>query len=226
MGRESGKTIEQILRDMTERHGAAPLSVKNDRGVYLFVNESWGEMAETPAHRMTAKRDDQLPWGPAHLPFIQFMDRQARRLGVYHSDDRRPQFRGQYWARYTTEKIFLPEQQAIISTVQPSTSDEFCQLANRVNERGIVLGDMSLSIKQLYLLHQLLFHVPQKQSARELGCSISRINQYLRELRDKFEVDDSKEMMCALSAHGLFPLLEHFGLLFQMGWVASDLRFH
>lgn len=226
MGRDSDNKIDRIMQDIAEKHGKVPVSIKNEKGVYIFANEGWGELAETSEHRITDKRDDQLPWGSAHLPFIQFMDKETRRLGNYRSIDCRPQFRGQYWARYTTEKMFLPDERLIISTVQPSTRDEFCLLANQVSERGLVLGDLSLSVKQLYLLHQLMFHVPHKLSARELGCSTHRINQQLRELRDKFEADDSKELMCALSARGLFPLLEHFELLFNMGWVASDLRYH
>lgn len=226
MEKGSGQTIDEILERIVERQGDVPTSIKNERGVYTFANEGWAALAEAPVHRITAKRDDQLPWGGVSTPFIQFMDSEARKRGSYRSIDCRPQFRGHFWARYATQKLYLPEQRLIISTVEPSTSDEFCVLASQVNERGLVLGHLSLSIKQLYLLHQLLFHVPHKQSARELGCSTNRINQHLRELRDKFEVDDSKELMCALSARGLFPLLEHFDLLFKLGWVPSDLRFH
>lgn len=202
-----------------------PFSVKDSRGKYLFANEAWGELAETPSHKVVGRRDNQLPWGASHTKLITMMDAEALARGNFYVIDRRPHFRGDVWLRANTEKFFVPAHDIIISRVEASTSDEFCELATRMTEKGITHNGISLSVKQLYLLHQNLFHVPHKQSAREIGCSTNRIHQYLREIRDKFEAEDSKELMCALSAQGFFTLLEHFDLLFKHGWLSSELRF-
>lgn len=219
------KRIDEILRELEEK-GKVPISIKNGRGIYIYANDGWGEMAEATVHSITSRRDDQLPWGAISTPFIQWLDGQAREKGVFKNTDCRPQFRGQYWATYTTEKLYIPDEQIIISVVEPSIDNEFCQLANKVTESGINWGNHSLSVRQLYLLHQLLFHIPHKQTAKELGFSTSRINQRLDELRESFEADDNKELMCALSALGLIPLLEQLHLLFRHKWLSPDLKHH
>lgn len=219
------KKIDELLRELEEKR-KAPVSIKNGGGIYVYANDGWGEMAEATAHSITSKRDDQLPWGSISTPFIQWLDAQAREKGVFRNIDCRPQFRGQYWATYTTEKLYVPDEQIIISVVEPSTDNEFCQLANKVTENGIVWANQVLSVRQLYLLHQLLFHIPHKQTAKELGCSTSRISQHLDELRETFEADDNTELMCALSANGLLPLLEQLHLLFRHRWISPDLKHH
>lgn len=217
-------SLDDILGAAT-RNNKTPFSVKNAKGQYIYANEAWSELAETAPGNIVGKRDDQLPWGMAHGKLVFLMDSETRKNGSAIIIDRRPHFSGKSWLHTNTEKFFLRDKSIIVSNVDASTTDDFCRLANQVSEKGISYNGMTLSIKQLYLLHQLLFHVPQKQSARELGCSTNRINQYLRDLRDRFDAEDSKELMCALSAHGLVPLLEHFDLIFKHEWVASELRF-
>lgn len=217
-------SLDDIL-STSAQYNKMPFSVKNARGQYIYANDAWGELAEVVPSNIAGKRDDQLPWGSAHGDFVFLLDAEVQKKGSARVVDRRPHFSGKFWIHSNTEKFYLRDKNIIVSKVNPSTDEDFCGLANQISEKGIVFNGMSFSIKQLYLLHQLLFHVPQKQSARELGCSTNRINQYLRDLRDRFEAEDSKELMCALSANGLLPLLEHFDLIFKHDWVASDLRF-
>lgn len=223
MSKEAKAKIEKVLAEAHER-GDLPVSIKNNRGVYVYANEGWSELAEAPIHEITSRRDDQLPWADSNAKFIQYMDRETRRRGTFNIADRRPHFQTRIWMRTGIERVYVPDERVLISVVEPISSDDFCNWASKVTERGIVLNGAALSIKQLYLLHQLLFHVPQKQTAREMGCSTTRINQYLRVLRDQFEADDNKELICALSASGLFPLLERFDLLFKHNLLADELK--
>lgn len=218
-------SLDDILSSIDATDKSMPFSVKGAKGQYLYANEAWGNLAEATPQRILGKCDEQLPWGKVHGSLVHLMDAQTKTRGKFSAVDRRPHFKGKYWLRTATDKFYLREQKTIITRVQASKDEEFCQLATQVTEKGILHNGVALSIKQLYLLHQLLFHVPQKQSARELNCSTNRINQYLRGLQDKFEADDTKELMCFLSAQGFFPLLERFDLLFNHGWIQSELRF-
>lgn len=222
------KRVTESVDDILGRiEGACvAVSLKNSRGIYTYANEDWSGLAEVPVHKLTGRRDDELPWGARDGKLIQSMDCETRRRGQLERIDRLAHFQHRFWMCTNTERLFVPAEDTIVSIVKPVETDDFCRLAGQVSASGITFGGISLSIKQLYLLHQLLFHVPQKQTARELGCSTSRINQYLQELRDMFDADDSKELVCALSAHGLFPLLERFELLFNQQWLPADLRFH
>jgi PAS domain-containing protein len=218
-------SLDDIL-NATSAESSMPFSIKDTKGKYIFANDAWGELAEVSPHTIIGRRDNQLPWGSVHTDLVMMMDAETVARGTFYITDRRPHFRGDVWLRTSTEKFFVPAHDIIVSRVDASTSDEFCELATRMTEKGITHNGISLSVKQLYLLHQHLFHVPHKQSAREIGCSTNRIHQYLRDIRDKFEAEDSKELMCALSANGFFTLLEHFDLLFKHTWLPSELRFH
>jgi hypothetical protein len=225
MDREAKLEIEKILAAAHER-GDLPVSIKNDRGVYVFANEGWSELAEASIQEITSRRDDQLPWAASNAKFIQHLDGETRRRGGLNISDRRPHFQTRVWMRTGIERVYVPSEHRLICVVEPIARDDFCRWATSVTESGLAFNGVSLSIKQLYLLHQLLFHVPLKQTAKELGCSTTRIHQYLRVLRDHFEADDNKELVCALSAYGLFPLLERFDLLFKHNWVPDELKRH
>jgi hypothetical protein len=225
MEKGSKKKIDEILSAL-ELRGGLPASIKNNRGIYTYANEGWSELAATPIQKITSSRDDQLPWGPMNTQFILFMDKLARQQGGFKSIDRRPHFQQKRWMCSSIEKIHLPEDGIIVTVVEPVLTDEFSRIASQVTEQGLVHNDHSLSVKQLYLLHQLLFQVPHKVTARELGCSENRIHQCLRDLREEFDADDSKELICALSANGLFPLLEHFDLLFKHHFLTTEMKRH
>lgn len=229
MGRDTEihKTIDKLLGAMSCRYGAdSALCIKNDRGIYTFANDSWTDLAEVPNHAIAGKNDAQLPWGVTRGQFIDQLDTTARRRGKLTVVDRRPHFQDRTWFCGSIEKIYVPEKNMLATAVKVLPDDGFSALASKVNEKGLDHAGVELSIKQLYLLHQLLFHVPHKQTARELGCSVNRIHQHLREIRDRFDAEDSKELVCALSASGLFPLLEHFDLLFRHRWIADELKYH
>lgn len=224
MVKRPSESIDDILSRLEERKNVA-VALKNDRGVYTYANNGWSEIAEAPAHKITGKNDDQLPWSAMHSKFIQSMDATTKYAGHLTRADRINHFHTKRWMHTTTERLYLPNDELIVCMVKPSHDDHFCQLANQVTEKGLAIDGLSLSIKQMYLLHQLLFHVSHKQIARELSCSPNRVNQQLRNIRDKFQVDDNKELVCALSAAGLFPLLEHFDLLFRYGWIPLELKY-
>lgn len=225
MGTDAKALIEKVLSEMQDRSSTA-VSIKDASGRYAYADAGWSELAEVPIHKITGKRDDELPWGPRDGRLILSMDAATRKKGHLQRVDRLAHFQQKIWMHTNTQRWYVPEEQMIVCVVQPTDTDDFCRLANQVSASGISLNGFSLSIKQLYLLHQLLFQVPHKQTARELGCSTNRVNQYLRELRDIFEAEDSKELICALSANGLFPLLERFELLFRQQWVPAELKFH
>jgi DNA-binding CsgD family transcriptional regulator len=225
MAREAKELIERVLTEIEARCNTA-VSIKDSKGIYTYANEGWSGLAEAPIHKITGRRDDELPWGARDGRLILSMDATTRKKKRVKRVDRLAHFQQKVWMHTTTERLYVPDEDVIVCVVQPSEADDFCRLANQVTADGIVFNGLTLSIKQMYLLHQLLFQVPQKQTARELGCSTTRINQYLRELRDMFEAEDSKELICALSANGLFPLLERFELLFRQQWVPTELKFH
>ena len=221
MDRDVITSIDEILQGVND---SVPVCIKDDSGFYCYANEAWGELAEAPPHKIVGRRDDQLPWGPSNNRFIQRIDAVARERMHFNSRDRRPHFQGRFWLCATIEKAYVPGEGLLATLVRATGDDDFCRQASRVTERGLEFNGLSLSIKQLYLAHQLLFQVPHKQTARELRCSLSRVNQCLAEVREIFGVDDSKELICALSAHGLFPLLEHFELLFRHDWISTELE--
>lgn len=221
---EVHRSIDRILGAIAGEGSA--ISVKNDRLVYTFANEAWSDLAEVPNHLLAGRSDFQLPWGTTNGQFIEQLDLQARGRNRLTVVDRRPHFQQRLWFCSAIEKTWEPHAGLLATTVQSIPSDGFATLASKVTEKGLAHAGFELSIKQLYLLHQLLFHVPHKQTARELGCSLNRIHQHLREMRDQFDAEDSKELVCALSAHGFFPLLEHFDLLFRHRWLADELKFH
>jgi len=222
MAQEAKRKLDDILEE-AETNGAVCL--KNDRRIYTFANEGWSNLASVPIHLLTGKSDEQLPWALHSGNFIQSMDETTRRYGRLHRVDRLAHFERREWMHTITERRYLHDERLILCIVRATDTDEFCRLANQVSEKGIFFSDRSLSIRQLYLLHQLLFQVPQKQTARELGCSVNRINQCMRELREYFEVEDNKELLCILSAYGLFPLLERFDQIFKSRWVSPELIF-
>jgi len=226
MGRDTEihAATDKILHAIADQGSA--VSVKNGRRVYTFANEAWSELAEVPSHLIAGKNDGQLPWGITNAQFIEQLDNQTRRQGRLTIVDRRPHFQQRLWFCSTIDKTHDAGTGMLATTVNAIPSDSFSSLASKTTEQGLAHDGFELSIKQLYLLHQLLFHVPHKQTARELGCSLNRIHQYLREIRDQFDAEDSKELVCALSAHGFFPLLENFDLLFRHRWLADELKFH
>ena len=224
MDKSPSKSLDDVLSRLEERNNIA-VALKNNRGIYTYANNAWSEIAEAPIRKITGSSDHQLPWGARDGRLILSMDDATRRKGRLTQTDRFSHFHRKTWMITTTERLLLPQAGLMVCIVEPGHPDAFCQLASRVTAKGITVNDISLSIRQLYLLHQLLFHVPHKQTARELGCSTNRINQCLRAIRDKFEANDSKELICALSATGLFPLLEHFDLLFRYGWVSRELKY-
>jgi DNA-binding CsgD family transcriptional regulator len=224
MARDAEELIEALVGKTAGRANMA-MSLKDARGRYAYADEGWSELAEMPIHNMMGRRDDEMPWGATNGRLILSMDATTRKKGHVQRVDRLAHFQQRVWMHTTTRRWYVPEEDAIVCVVKPSDTDEFCQLANQVTTSGISFNGISLSIKQLYLLHQLLFHVPHKQTARELGCSMNRVNQHLRVLRDIFEAEDSKELICAVSAHGLFPLLERLELLFRQQWIPAELRF-
>jgi DNA-binding CsgD family transcriptional regulator len=217
------KSVDSILCAM-QYSPEIPLSLKDDKGVYIYANETWAELAEAPPHRIVGHRDNQLPWGdPSNNQFNWSMDAATRTKGVFKSSDRRPHFTAKYWINTDIEKVYIRDERVIASVVKVITEqDKFCILAERVNEKGINIHGLQLSIKQLYLAHQLLFHVPHKQTAREMGCSSNRVNQSLQEIKEMLDAEDSRDLICRLSALGLFPLLEHFELVLRHGWVSSE----
>lgn len=219
------QTLDEILEEMGAG-GPVPTCLKNDRGTYIYANEGWSELATTPLHKLTGRGDEQLPWGPHSGQFIRTLDHATRSQGRVQRIDRLAHFEQRVWMRTATNRRYLRREGVIVCQVAATYDDDFCQLANQVTEQGIAVGDVALSVKQLYLLHQLLFQVPQKQTARELGCSTTRINQYLRQLRERFAVDDNMELICTLSGMGLFPLLERLELLFKEQWIPAELKFH
>jgi DNA-binding CsgD family transcriptional regulator len=220
---EISKSIDAILG--TVNNEPVPVCIKNGRRAYAFANEAWSDLAEVTNYFIAGKRDNQLPWGPSNSQFIEHLDSAARKQGSLTTIDRRPHFHQRTWFCTSIEKIYAADKGLLATVVKPIPSDDFATLASQVTEQGLVHDGLSLSVKQLYLLHQLLFHVPHKQTARELGCSLNRIQQHLREIRDQFNADDSKELICALSARSFFPLLEHFDLLFKHRWLADDLKY-
>lgn len=226
MGRDTDihKAIDDIVNSLSRTDAA--LCIKNARGLYTFANEAWTDLAEVPNHLIAGKHDLQLPWGPTNGGYIEQLDASTRRYGKLISLDRRPHFQERTWFCASIEKIYVPDKSLLATAVKALPDDDFSTMAGKVDEGGIEHSGFELSVKQLYLLHQLLFHVPHKQTARELGCSVNRIQQHLREIREQFEAEDSKELVCALSAHGFFPLLEHFDLLFRHRWLADELRYH
>ncbi len=221
---ETHKNIDKILDAAAEESSAVCL--KNDKRVYTFANEAWSDLAEVSSHIIAGKNDTQLPWGATNSQFIEQLDNLTRRQGQLTVIDRRPHFQQRLWFCTTIEKTYFRDPGVLATAVEAIPSDSFSTLASQVTEKGLTHNGFALSIKQLYLLHQLLFHVPHKQTARELGCSLNRIHQYLRDIRDQFDAEDSKELVCALSAHGFFPLLEHFDLLFRHRWLADELKYH
>jgi DNA-binding CsgD family transcriptional regulator len=222
--REVHTSIDKMLETMGSE--SAAVCVKNDKRIYTFANEAWCDLAEVPSHLIAGKNDIQLPWGSTNGQFIEQLDHLTRKQGTLTVIDRRPHFQQRTWFCTSIEKTYLPEQGALATAVEAIPTDSFSTLASQVTEKGLAHAGYSLSIKQLYLLHQLLFHVPHKQTARELGCSLNRIHQHLRDIRDQFDAEDSKELVCALSANGFFPLLEHFDLLFRHRWLADELKYH
>ena len=219
-----GRTVGDILR-RAERQGNVAVSVKNQRGAYTYANERWSCLAEAPAHTITGKRDDQLPWGSRNGAFIRSLDFATKQDGYVKRTDRLTHFNKNIWTYTTTERVYVPDEDSIVCIVALSEFDEFCRLASLVDESGIAFNQLALSVRQLHLLHQLLFHVPHAQTARELGCSLRRLNRELRELRDDFAVDDQEGLIRAVSLKGLLPLIEHLDLLFKYRWVPAELKF-
>lgn len=225
MGRDAGR---ESLDDLLERANAQPgasVCLKNDKGLYTYSNDLWSELATVPIHKLTGKSDFQLPWGARNGNLIISMDKTTRKVGALQRVDRLVHFDRREWMHTVTERLYLDDQRLILCVVTPTKTDDFCRLANLVTDKGITCNGISLSIKQLYLLHQLLFQVPQKLVAREYGISVNRIHQYLRNIREEFGVEDNKELLCLLSAAGLFPLLERFDQIFKFKWVHPELRF-
>lgn len=221
---EIHKSIDRIVGDVANESSA--ICIKNDRRIYTFANDGWSDLAEVPNHFIAGKSDAQLPWATTNGQFIEQLDNTARKQGQLAIVDRRPHFQHRVWFCTTIEKTYHRDKGMLATAVEAVPTDSFSMLASLVTEKGLAHNGFALSIKQLYLMHQMLFHVPHKQTARELRCSLNRIHQYLRDIRDQFDAEDSKELLCALSAHGFFPLLEHFDLLFRHRWLADELKYH
>lgn len=217
-------TVDTILSWLDRRENSA-VSMKNDQGLYTYADKGWSQLAEVPSHKITGKSDKELPWGTRSGRFIQSLDSTTRKNGYLKRVDRLTHFQKKIWTCTTTERLYIPGKDTIVCIVTLSDTDEFCRMANQVTERGITFNGFSLSIKQLYLLHQLLFHVPQKQTAQELNCPVRQVNQQFRALREYFMVQDSQELIRILAANGLLALLQHFELLFRQQWIPSELKY-
>lgn len=218
------RTVGEIL-SKAERQMNIAVSVKNHRGVYTYANEPWSNLAEASAHAITGKRDDQLPWGSRSGMFIQSLDVVTKHEGYIRRTDRLTHFNKRIWTHTSTERIYMPREDSIVCVVVASEFDEFCRLASLVDESGISFNNVRLSIRQLHLLHHLLFHVSHAQTAHELGCSPKKIHRELHALRDYLAADGREGLIRAVSRKGLLPLVEHLDLLFKYRWVAAELKF-
>lgn len=219
------RALEDLLIEL-ESQAPSALSAKTEAGVYTYANDFWSELAEAPIHKIVGSVDHKLPWAKRNATFIRTMDEVTRREGYLKRVDRLVHFRKREWLHTTTERIFLAEEEAIVCKVSLAHKDEFCSLASQLTENGLTHNGFDLSIRQLYLLHQILFHVANEQTARELNCSTFRIHQELRGIREYFSVHSNADLLRSVSANGLFPLLEHFDVVFRQRWLPSELKFH
>jgi DNA-binding CsgD family transcriptional regulator len=201
------------------------VSVKNMRGTYTYASDGWGRLATVPAHEIVGRSDDRLPWEPQSGDFIRTMDIATVKEGYLEQVDRRVHFQKRAWAYTATKRMHVRQENAIVCVVSLSHADPFCRLAGDVTEHGISFNGVSFSVKQLYLLNQLLFRVPQKETARELGCSSSHVSKSIRRICDDIAVANREEMFRELSVRGLLPLLERFDLLFSQQWLPSALKY-
>lgn len=201
------------------------VSVKNMRGTYIYASDGWGRLATVAPHEIIGRRDDRLPWDAQSGDFIRAMDIVTVKEGYLEQLDRRVHFQKRAWAYTATKRIHVRHEGAIVCVVSLSHTDPFCRLAADVTEKGISFNGVSFSVKQLYLLHQLLYRVPQKDTARELGCSASQVSRSIRKICDDIAAGSREEMFRELSARGILPLLERFELLFSQQWLPSALKY-